>query len=115
MGKPGKANPENLIPVNKRSPEEQKRICSMGGKASGISKRNAKTLKEAAKAIGEEIIADKNGDMATRNYAIVMKQYEQALRGNKDAVRFIAKLLGEFADTDQAANMVNQTITLQID
>lgn len=115
MGKPGKANPENLIPLNTRPIEEQRAICSKAGKASGESKRRAKSLREAAKFIGEGIIKDKDGEDVTRNYVLVMKQYELALRGNKDAVRFIAKLLGEFADTDQANAMVNQTIELHID
>lgn len=107
--------PENMIPMNKRSPEEQKRICSMGGKASGESKRRAKTLKEAAKALGEEVIVNSNGDQATRNYVIVMQQFNAAMQGNLKAAQFIAKLLGEFSDSDQAAALVNQTIELVID
>lgn len=38
---------DNLIPFNKRTEEEQRRIATMGGKASGESRRRRKTFKEA--------------------------------------------------------------------
>lgn len=37
---------EDLIPLNKRTKEEQKVITTMGGIASGISRNKRKTLKE---------------------------------------------------------------------
>lgn len=37
---------ENLIPFNERTEEEQRRIASMGGKASGEARRRKKTMKE---------------------------------------------------------------------
>ena len=39
-------NEDNLIPFNERTEEEQRRIASMGGKASGEARRRKKTLKE---------------------------------------------------------------------
>lgn len=113
--KKSKGMPQNLTSFRDMDPEKQRSIASKGGKASVEARRRAKTLKEAAKALGEEIIVNSNGDQATRNYVIVMQQFNAAMQGNLKAAQFIAKLLGEFSDTDQAANMVNQTIELHID
>lgn len=37
---------ENLIPMQDRTPEEQRKITTAGGKASGIARRKKKNLKE---------------------------------------------------------------------
>lgn len=39
-------NEDNLIPFNERTEEEQRRIASMGGKASGEARRRKKTMRE---------------------------------------------------------------------
>ena len=39
---------KNLIPLNRRTKEEQKEITTAGGKASGESRRRKRSLKEAA-------------------------------------------------------------------
>lgn len=42
----GKGRTENLTPLNKRSPEELKKITSAGGKASAKARRKKKAIKE---------------------------------------------------------------------
>ena len=42
------ANDQNLIPITKRTPREQKEISSKGGKASAEAKRRRKSMKEQA-------------------------------------------------------------------
>ena len=42
------ANPETLVDLRTRTPEERRRIASAGGKASVIAKRNKKTLLQIA-------------------------------------------------------------------
>lgn len=44
-------NDENLIPLNKRTKDEQRKIQSAGGVASGASRRAYKSLRQAAKVI----------------------------------------------------------------
>ena len=39
---------KNLIPLNRRTKEEQKEITTAGGKASGESRRRKRSLKDAA-------------------------------------------------------------------
>lgn len=41
-------NEQNLIPFNERTEEEQREIRSSGGRASGVSRRRKRSLKEAA-------------------------------------------------------------------
>lgn len=45
---PREQTKKNLVPLNKRSKEEQRKIQSAGGKASGAARRRKKSLKEAA-------------------------------------------------------------------
>lgn len=40
------SNTENLIPMNKRTKDEQREIARSGGIASGISRNNKKSFKE---------------------------------------------------------------------
>ena len=44
---------ENLIPQNMRTKEEQRAVATMGGKASGETRRKQKTLREHFEAFGK--------------------------------------------------------------
>ena len=47
--------PENLIPINKRTKEEQRKICSKGGKISGEKRREKKLMTDAyVRAMGKK-------------------------------------------------------------
>jgi hypothetical protein len=50
---------KDLIPLNQRTKEEQKEICSKGGKKSGEVRREQKTYREMAKAMLSATIKDK--------------------------------------------------------
>lgn len=67
---------KNLIPLNKRTKIEQRAICSMGGIASGKSRREKKTFKEIAHAtfelasqIKERNISNKICDLIASGYS----------------------------------------------
>ena len=51
---------KDLIPLNQRTKEEQKKIASMGGKKSGQVRREQKTYREMAKAMLSATITDEN-------------------------------------------------------
>ena len=51
---------KDLIPLNQRTKEEQKKICSKGGKKSGKVRREQKTYREMAKAMLSATITDEN-------------------------------------------------------
>lgn len=41
-----RGNPNKLIPMNKRTKQEQSQIASAGGKASGVARARAKAFRE---------------------------------------------------------------------
>ena len=51
---------KDLIPLNQRTKEEQKKIASMGGKKSGEVRREQKTYRDMAKAMLSATITDEN-------------------------------------------------------
>jgi len=80
------ANEQNLIPVTKRTPREQREISSMGGKASAEAKKARKTLKETLLLMLEE------GD--TQNN-ITLALLDKALKGDIKAYEVIRDTVGE--------------------
>ena len=55
---------ENLIPFNERTEEEQRRIATMGGIASGETRKQKATFKNAVKWLVESDIKIKEGTLA---------------------------------------------------
>ena len=51
---------KDLIPLNQRTKEEQKKICSKGGKKSGEVRREQKTYRDMAMAMLSATITDEN-------------------------------------------------------
>ena len=51
---------KDLIPLNQRTKEERKKICSKGGKKSGEVRREQKTYRDMAKAMLSATITDEN-------------------------------------------------------
>ena len=51
---------KDLIPLNQRTKDEQKKICSKGGKKSGEVRREQKTYRDMAKAMLSATITDEN-------------------------------------------------------
>ena len=93
---PSKAtNPQNLIPQNKKSPEERSRIARMGQIASTEAKRRKKTFREAMEAILEKEVLDKNGNKIDLLTAISAKQVEKAGKGDTKAFEVIRDTIGQ--------------------
>ena len=93
---PSKAtNPQNLIPQNKKSPEERSRIARMGQIASTEAKRRKKTFREAMEAILEKEVLDKNGNKIDLLTAISAKQIEKAGKGDTKAFEVIRDTIGQ--------------------
>ena len=93
---PSKAtNPQNLIPQNKKSPEERSRIARMGQIASTEAKRRKKTFREAMEAILEKEVLDKNGNKIDLLTAISAKQIAKAGKGDTKAFEVIRDTIGQ--------------------
>ena len=89
------ANPENLIPMDKRSQSEARELGKKGGIASGASRRAYRSLKQAAKAFFRE-----NDDAAMQ---LIQALYEEARNGNVKALEKLEDLIGETVPREELA------------
>lgn len=80
------AGSDNLVPLNKRTKEEQRAITSAGGKASVQARRARKTLKE------ELLLLLSEGD-TQQNVSVALIQ--KALDGDTKAFEVIRDTIGE--------------------
>lgn len=81
-----RGNPQNLVPTNKRSKEEARRISSNGGKKSGEVRRKRKALRE-------ELLALLSAGNTQKNISLAL--IDQALNGNVKAFETIRDTIGE--------------------
>lgn len=99
---------DNLIPLNRRTKIEQKKIASMGGKASGAARRKRADLRRAINQILMMDIPDDvlkkqmtdlglDPDMQTLLSSTMMKA---ALKGNVKAAEWVAKYGGQDKGTE---------------
>lgn len=86
---------KNLIPTNKRSKEEAKRLGKKGGIASGKARREKKTLRQCLEILLEKEISDKNGNKMTGAEAMAAKVFQQALQGNLKAFEIVRDTAGQ--------------------
>lgn len=84
---------ENLIPNSQRTPSELREMCRKGGIKSGESRRNARTLKEAWKAIAKgKPISGYEGE--NPRVQAILAMLKQACEGNPNAFDKLMKLEG---------------------
>jgi len=81
---------EDLIPLNKRTPEEVKEITSKAGKASGASRRRKKQLRELL-----EIALSQKTDTGDYYTDITTALINKALNGSEKAYEIIRSTLGQ--------------------
>ena len=107
-------NEKNLIPFDQRTEEEQRDIRPAGGKASGISRRRKRSLKEAADLFLSMPVTDtrtfnkmaKAGidvDDADYQMAVIVGLTMQAAKGDAKAAKAVFDLLGEDSHYEEAA------------
>lgn len=105
--------------MSKRSEAEARALGSKGGKKSGEVRREKKSLREIAKAIGEKNITITNPDgtkeTVTYDVAMINAQFKKAItEGNTKAAEYISKLRGEMEDKITLDGKV-QGITVTVD
>lgn len=103
----GKGPNGALIPLNERTKEEQRRIASEGGKASGAARRQRKAIKETVEMILGLPVMDRkewnalakmglDPEEITQQAALAMAIIQNAKkRGSPGDLETLAKLLGE--------------------
>lgn len=99
----------NLIPMNRRTEIDQKRIATMGGKASGEARRKKADFRRVLNQILTMDVPDDvmrqqlqelglEGDMQTALNATMVRQ---ALAGSVKAAEYVAKYSGQAATTER--------------
>lgn len=81
-----RGNPQNLVPVNTRSKEDQRKLRSKAGKKSGEVRRKRKQLRE-------ELLALLSAGNTQKNISLAL--IDQALNGNVKAFETIRDTIGE--------------------
>ena len=84
---------ENLVHFTKDNASE---MGAKGGKASGRSRRFAKSFKEAAEAEMKVTTQTKAGDKINGREAVVKALVREAVKGNVRAAELLLKIVGEF-------------------
>lgn len=103
------ANNENLVPFNKRTVSEQRKIQSAGGKASGESRRRKADFRRTlnllltAKIDSEEWtpVLEALGLESTLESAMLAAQIKEALAGNTKAAYFVAQYAGQSPEPEE--------------
>lgn len=88
---------ENLIPLNERTKEEQKRIATMGGIASGKARQEKATMKATLEMLLNS--TSKNGQ-SYRELA-TLGLLKGAINGNAQNYRTILETLGELKQAEE--------------
>ena len=85
---------QNLVQNNERTPNERREMAKKAGKASGVSRRKSKSIREALKALlsGK---AEYNGELMLGNDAIALSVFNKALNGDVQAFKEIRDTVGE--------------------
>ena len=107
-------NEKNLIPFDQRTEEEQRDIRSAGGKASGVSRRRKRSLKEAADLYLSLPVSDRrtwnkiarhgvDPEDIDNQMAMIIGLTMAATAGDAKAAKVIVDLLGEDAHSGEAA------------
>lgn len=86
---------EDLKPMNQRTKEEQKKIATMGGIASGKARKQKKLLKECLEELLEKEIKGKNGESLSGAEAISVKLFKKALQGDLKAFEVVRDTAGQ--------------------
>lgn len=100
----GKGAPQNMKPLNTRTKEEQKRIASMGGKASGEARRKKASVQSIIKAWAEHPIVPAKLKAQAEAFGIdtdegrsllALGMLQNAMKGNSKYLEKVLQMLGE--------------------
>lgn len=105
---------KDLIPLNQRTKEEQKKICSKGGKKSGEVRREQKTYRDMAKAMLSATITDENILNEFKAYGLsetdvkaytLLGMIKASANGSHNAFDRLMELIGE-KEQNQNENVI---------
>lgn len=88
-------NEQNLIKNSDRTPKQRKAQAKKAGIASGIARREKKTLRERLLLMGEQEITNAKGVTMQREDVIALQVSQKAANGDLKAARLYAELTGQ--------------------
>lgn len=90
-----RGNPQNFVSIGDRTMEEQRKITSAGGKASGRARRNKALLKDCLQILMEKKMLDENGKKITGAEALSVEVFQKALAGDMKAWELLRDTVGQ--------------------
>ena len=115
-------NEQNLIPLDKRTKSEQRKIQSMGGCSSGVSRRRKKSLREAAELYLSLPVSDKKAwnrlardgvepEDVDNQMAIIAGLAMKAMEGDSKAAKVLFDLIGVEDDAHSERQTEDDALT----
>lgn len=86
---------DNLIPTNKRSKEEARKLGAKGGKASGKARREKKLLKDCLDELLQKEWENRQGEKMSGSEAISVAVFKKALAGDIKAYEVVRDTAGQ--------------------
>ena len=110
-------NEKNIIPNSERTPEERREIAAAGGRASGVSRRRKKSLREAAELYLSLPVSDKRAwnklardgvepEDVDNQMAIIAGLTIKAAKGDAKAAKLLFELVGDKSGEDDEVKVV---------
>lgn len=106
------ANEQNLIPFNKRTEKEKRKIAIMGGKASGEARKQKATLKKTLEQLLDTVPkSESNPEGKTFRELTTQGLMIGAINGKAENYKLMAQMLGELEE-EQTNETPSVTITV---
>lgn len=114
-------NEKNIIPNSERTPEERREIAAAGGRASGVSRRRKKSLREAAELYLSLPVSDKRAwnklardgvepEDVDNQMAIIAGLTMRAMKGDSKAAKVIFDLIGPAESASEPTGVESMTL-----
>ena len=114
-------NEQNLIPMEQRSPEEAREMGRKGGRASGVSRRRKKSLREAADLYLSLPVSNRRAwnkisaegvdpDDIDNQMAMIIGLTQKAINGDAKAAKIIVDLIGPERKEDSAMEKLDNLL-----
>lgn len=99
---------DNLVPMNKRTKEEQREIATMGGIASGKVRKEKATMKKVLMDMLDEI-GDKENNLTYRQLT-TLGLLKGAIQGNATNYKTILEAIGEIETTNTTPEVMIKVV-----
>lgn len=114
-------NEQNLIPMEQRSPEEAREMGRKGGRASGVSRRRKKSLREAADLYLSLPVSNRRAwnkisaegvdpEDIDNQMAMIVGLTQRAIKGDAKAAKIIVDLIGPEKQEDSAMEKLDNLL-----